>query len=312
MKKLTITLLTLALLMAFQSHAQKDWSNVDFSKEYDATFKINGKTSKSLTSNKTFVRSYEIGQATLMKGSETSSALQSGSSKTVYSRATLVGINQDDYQQMVDDLYKELMDGLTSAGFKMTDGADVVASAYAKKQLAKGSDKIHIGSTGSSPTYEGKKPVDSNSIFGYNAGAGAVLKDVTFPPRDKNIYVTKKKIYGNFYQYLADKEGYNLLSINFYVSFAAFDGGHGYKDVKLSTQPVLSLKSAITLTNPKGYGYISYKKDIWASNDWAKDIRKIKSGEYEIVADSDAYIAEVKTIISNLQKDIINNIKASL
>ena len=313
MKRLTTILVAMALLMALPSQAQKDWSKVDFAKEYDATFKINGKTSKSLKANKTFVRSYAISQASLMKGSQTTSALQSGNRGTVYSRATIVGVNQDDYQQMVDELYQELMDELSAAGLKMTDGEDVLASAYAQKQLAKGSDKIHIGNTGANPAYEGKKTIDRNSIFGYVAGAGAVRTDVSFPPRNTNVYLTTKQVYGNFYQYLADKEGYNLLSINFYVAFASFDGGVGYKDVKISTRPVITLNSAITLTNPKGYGYISYKKDIWDDgNAWATDMKKIKSGEYEIIVDSDAYIAEVRSIISNLQKDIVKNINASM
>ncbi len=306
------TILTAILILSFQSYAQKDWSKVDFSDEYKATYKIGGKTSKALHNNKTFIIGYTIGQATLMKGSQSSSSLQSGSPKTVYSRATIIGINQDDYQQMVDDLYKELMDGLAGAGLTMTDGEDVLATAYAKKQLAKGSSKIYIYNTGDNPTYKGKKSIDRNSIFGYTAGAGAVLTDISYPPRNKNVFLTSKAIYGNFYQYLADKEGYNLLSMNHFISFASFDGGHGYKNVKISTQPVISIKTSIGLMNPKGGAEIYFKKEIWGTGKWAKDIRKIDSGKYEIVADSDAYIAEVKTIISNLQKDIIKNIKASL
>ena len=312
MRQLKLTILTLGLLMAFQSQAQKDWSKVDFSDEYKATYKIGGKTAKSLHSNKTFVPGYTISQAMLMKGSQSSSALQSGGPTTVYSRAILIGVDQESYQQMVDDLYKELMDELSKAGLTMTDGTDVLATAYAQKQLAKGSKKISIKNTGSNPTYEGKKPIDSNSIYGYTAGAGAVLSDMSFPPRNKNIFLTSKKIYGNFYQYLSDKEGFNQLFVSHYISFASFDGGRGYKDVKISTQPVLSIKTSIGLINPKGYGEISFKKEIWGSGDWAKDVQKIKSGEYEIIADSDAYISEVKAIISNLQKDIVKNIKASL
>lgn len=312
MKQFKLTLLIIALLIRFQSQAQKDWSKVDFKEAYKATYKIGGKTSKSLNNNKTFIPEYAISQAMLMKGSQSSSALQSGNPKTVYSRATLTGINQDEYQQMVDNLYKELMESLANSGLIMTDGTDVLASAYAQKQLAKGSDKIRIENTGSTPKYEGKKSVDSNSILAYNAGAGAVLKDVTFPPRNKNIFQTKKKIHGNFYQFLADKEGYNLLFINHKVSFVSFDGARGYKDVNISTQPVISIKTTIKLTNPKGYGEIYFKEAIWGSANWAKDIHKIKSGEYEVIADSDAYIAELKAILSNLQKDIVKNIKEAL
>ncbi len=318
MKK--IKLLVILFALAFTANAQKDWSKVNFSKEYKSKFKISGGAAKVLKKNKTFVAGYTIGQATVMKGSEKTA------NAAVFAEASLAGVSPEAYQKMVDDLYKELIDELTKAGLTITDGEDVINSAFAKKQLAKGDKKIIIGNTGDKPSYEGKKSVVDASIFGYTAGAGAVMRDVSFPPRNKNIYITTKKIYGNFYQNLALKEGFNLLFINFNVSFASFDGGRGYKNVKLSTKPVISIKANVQLITPKGgYSWITYEKEVWGSGDWSKGMGKTKdnkstagllglarSSEYAINADSQKYLSEVNDIISNFQKDIVKGIKAAL
>jgi hypothetical protein len=325
MKKIRPVLVILVMFIAGSSYAQNDWSTVDFTEEYKGNFKINGKTAKSLKQNKTFIAGYGVSQAIVMKGSATSSALQSGNQKSVFAEASLEGVEKDAYQQMVDELYKEFIDGLSTEGITITDGEDVLATKYAQKKRAKGDKKDLIKNMGKNPSYEGEKAFDANSIYGYTAGAGAVLRDLTFPPQDKNVYLTTKKIYGNFYQGLADTEGFNLMFVNFYVSFASFDGGNGYKDVKLSTKPIVSVRTTVTLINPKGYADISYNKEVWGSTDWVAEMGKTKdnqlgaefwglarSTDYSIVANSDPYLSEVRSIISNWQKDIIKGIKGAL
>jgi len=322
MKQLKRTLLIIALFIGFQSQAQKDWSKVDFTKDYKGKSKIGGGMAKSLKNDKTFVSSYAIGQAIVMKGSETSGALQSGSRKTVFSEASLDGISREEYQQMSDELYQELIAELKNAGLNITTGEDVIASAFAKKQLAKDDAKIQIGSTGNAPSFDGKRKVDEGSMPGYPVGQ--VLRDLTFPPRDVNTYQTKKRIYGTFYQNLGVKEGFNLLHIKFFVSFASFEGGKGYKSVNLNTAPQLAVKVQLWMMGPKGSADIWYEKDIYGNNDWLVEMGKTKdnqgdaeffglarSADYSITANSSAYLSEVKSIISNLQKDIVKHIKVS-
>lgn len=301
------------LLTAGTLFAQKDWSKVDFTEEYKGKVKMNKASVQSLQDNKTFVNGYAISQATVMKGSEKSAT------KAVFSEVALAGINNEDFQQMVDELYKEFIQDLADAGMKPTEGEDVLATDYVQEKLAKAKNDEYIGSTGNSPAYDGKKKIQDGSIPGY--GAWAVMRDVSFPPRNKNIFQTSNILKsGNFYLKLATKEGYNLLSVNFYITFASFDGGKGYKDVKLSTQPVMSVSASISLVNASGGScWVSYDKmPVWASADWSEGMTKGKdnksdaeflglarSAEYEITANSDKYLAEARDIISNLQKDIV-------
>jgi len=311
-------LVLVSLLMTGTLFAQQDWSKVDFTKEYKGKVKMNKASVQSLQENKTFVNGYTISQATVMKGSEQSAT------KAVYSEVALAGINNDDFQQMVDDLYKEFMLDLADAGMKPTEGDDVLATEFVKAKLAKAKKDEYIGSTGDSPAYEGKKKIQDGSIPGY--GAGAVIRDVSFPARNKNIYQTSNILKsGNFYLKLATGEGYNLLGINFYITFASFDGGKGYKDIKLSTQPVMAVSATISLVNASGGScWVTYDKlPVWASADWSEGMDKGKdnqsdaeflglarSAEYEITANSDKYLAEARAIISNLQKDIVKLISS--
>lgn len=312
-----LSILTIISFFIFSIHAQKDWSKVDFTKEYKGNVKFSGGTHKSLVKNKTFINSYTISQATVMKGSETSATAG------VYSEASLYGISKEDYQKMVDELYAELISELESIGITITDGEDVLATDYVKKQIEKDSKSSLIGSTGNPPSYEGKKKITEGSITGYPAWA--VLRDLTFPPTNVNRCINWDPFkMGNFYAKTAN-EGYNLMGISFHVTFASFDGGKGYKDVKLSTQPVIAVKATIGVGSPGGGGGVTYKKDVWGSADWVKEMGKIKdnkgdaeffglarSADFAVIADSDAYLAEVKAIISNLQKDIVKNIKSTL
>jgi hypothetical protein len=304
-------------LLSFSTlQAQTDWATVDFSKEYKVDAKIGGGVAKSLTTNGTLVNGYSIGQAIVMKGSETSATAG------VHSEASLYGISREDYQKMVDELYAQLIADLEEAGVKMTNGEDLLASKYVQKQLSKANKDHYIGSTGSNPSYEGSKRIDEGSMPGY--AAWAVLNDISFPPTNVNRYITASRIYGNFYQAAAD-QGFNIMFVNFKVTFATFDGGKGYKDVKLATKPVIAVKATVTIVSPKGAGYLSYKKDVWGGVDWVKEMGKVKDNEssaeffglarsvdYAVTANSEAYLAEVKAIISNLQKDIVKNIKSSL
>ncbi len=323
MKSMKLTLLFLAIILAIQSKAQKDWSKVDFDKEYKRSSTIKGSAAKLLSKNKVFIAGYTISQATEMKGSETSSALQSGSSKSVFAEAELGGINREDYQQMVDKLFQDLVSELTAAGLNITNGDEIIASSYAQKQLAKGDKKIYIGTYGENPSYEGKRKLTDGSILGYPTWA--VIRDLSFPPTNTNYYSTNKLVYGNFYQKLAESESCNLLYVSFKITFAFFDGGRGYKDVKLATKPAIAVKATVGLANAKGGGQILYKKDVWGSDAWVKEMGKTKdnqstadffglarSADYAIIANSDDYLSEVNAIISNLQKDIVKGIKESL
>ena len=300
--------------------AQKDWSSVDFFDEYKGKVKIGGASAKVLKANKTFVNFYTVGQATTMKGSERSAT------KAVYSEVSLAGVENEAYQQMIDELYQELLAELEAAGLQTTNGDDVLSSPYATDRRAKGKKDELIKKTGTNPAFEGKKKISEGSMPGY--GAWAVTRDITFPPTNTNIYYTDDIIKaGNFYQKLSSKENFNLLSIRFYVSFASFDGGRGYKDIKLATNPVLAISASVQLVTPNGaFNKIFFKKlPVWAGSGWSEGITKGKdnkndaeafglarSAEYEIQANSDQYLHEVRAIISNLQKDIVDGIKENL
>ncbi len=316
----TNLILIIALLTSNCIIAQKDWSNVDFSSEYKRKVKIGGATGKSLKQNKTFVAGYTISQATTMKGSETSAK------KAVFSEVSLGGLKDDDFQLMVDELYKAFMQELADAGLQPTEGEDVLAIPSVKSKMEKAGKNDYIGSTGDNPSYEGKRKISEGSMPGY--GVWAVTRDVSFPPRNKNIYLTSNIIKsGNFYQKLATKEKYNLLIINFYITFASFDGGKGYKDIKLSTKPVLAISAKVHLVSANGASnWLTYNKlPVWGSDTWSEGLNKSKdnknasevlglarSAEYEITANSNKYLNEVKSIIRNFQKDIVRGLKETM
>lgn len=312
-------LMIFSIFLTLSVLAQKGWDDVDFSDEYKAKFKIKGGTAKALKKNKTFVNGYTISQATTMKGSEKTA------SKAVYSEVSLSGLENEAYQEMADELYREFIDALQAAGLQVTDGEDVMASDYVKDRIAKDKNDEYIGSTGDNPAYDGKKKITEGAIPGY--GVFGVLNDVSFPPRNKNIYLTSSIIKsGNFYGKLAQKEEFNLLEVHYYVSFATFDGGRGYKDIKLATEPNLAVSVSVSLVTSGGWGEITYKDmPVWGGSDWSEGIGTTKdnksdaeflglarSAEYQIEANQEKYLSEVKAIISNLQKDMVEGIKAEL
>lgn len=310
----------LALLISLSLFSQKNWSKYDYSKEQKAKFSIKGSSAKSLKNNKTFIAGYTISQATTMKGS------QRGATKSVFSEVSLGGLSNEQYQQMVDDLYNKFIEELNNSGLQITEGEDVLKTEYVKGKLEKDRKDEYIGSTGDNPAYDGKKKIQEGAMPGY--GAWAVTRDVSFPPRNKNIYLTSNIIKsGNFYGKLSNKENYNLLIVNFYVSFASFDGGRGYKDIKLATKPVMAVSVKINLVTPNGAYNKLYYKDLplWAGASWSEGIVKTKdnkstseflglarSADYSITANSEKYITELKEIIDGFQKDIAKNIKENL
>ncbi|MBU2651347.1 MAG: hypothetical protein KKA81_10460 [Bacteroidetes bacterium] len=315
----TRIILLLSLFIAGTLMGQQNWNKVDFEKEYKRKVKIGGAAAKSLKNNKTFISNYAVSQATTMTGSNTSST------KAVYSEVSLGGLTNESYLQMTNELYEEFVKELTAAGLQITDGTDVLASEFVQEKMSKDKGSDFIGSTGDQPYYEGKKKITDGAIPGYTAWA--VTRDITFRPANKNIYYTSNIIKsGNFYQKLSTREDVNLLDVNYFVAFASFEGSRGYKDIKLSTQPVMSVGVQIKLITPNGSGnWITYSKGIWGNADWSEGIVKGKdnknasealglarSAEYDIAANPEKYVEELKAIIINLQKDIVKGIREEL
>ncbi len=326
MKKLTVLICAGLLFIGFKA-GEQDWSKVNFSEQYKADFKLKGKTAKLLTKHKTFVNNFEVKQAIIAKGSHRSSALQSGGSQTIHSDAGLVGIQKNAYQQMVNRLYNQFTKGVENIGLELTNGDDVLALPYVQKQVAKGKKSTIAGNTGNDPGYEGKRKTGYDRIMGYGDDEAAVKNDYSFPPQNVNRCInTNLMKSGIFYQKITD-QGFNLLNVRYYVNFVTFDGHYGYKSIGIETSPVISVNVVIDYYGPKGaLQTFSYKKTIFSSNTlWVKDVRKVKDNSsdaaffgfaasfgYEIVADTDAYIAELENILTNLQKDIIKNLKNGL
>jgi hypothetical protein len=316
----TTILLFASILVSGFVFGQKDWSNVDFADEYKLKVKIGGKSAKMLKNNKTFVNEYTISQATTMKGNERSAT------KGVFSEVALSGIDNEAYQKMVDELYKDLVKELESAGLQVSNGEKVLSSDYAQKRLEKEKNNEFVGNTGDNPAFEGKMKITDGAILGY--GAWAVTRDVSFPPSNKNRLVSNNRVTaGLFYQNASKDSEANLLGLHFYVAFANFDGGRGYKDIKLETEPVLSVNAAVQLITPNGaFNKVFFKKlPAWGSKEWSEGIEKGKdnkhmaeflglarSAEFEITANSEKYLSEVRSLIGKLQKDIVDAIEAEL
>ncbi|WP_151167862.1 hypothetical protein [Salibacter halophilus] len=301
------------------SYSQADWSSVDFTDEYKGKFKISGGSAKRLKKYPLFVSDYAVSQATLMKGSETSAT------KGVFSEVSIEGLTQESYQQMVNQLYSELIKELESAGLTIDKGDRVLRSDYVQKRVSKDKDNEVIGSTGNSEPVADKKNVTEGTLPGY--GAFAVIRDLTFRPQDKNVcYTTNIIKEGNFDMKVSSKSETNLLSINFMVSFANFDGGRGYKDVKLETEPALAIKADVKLITTNGsFNKVYYKKTVWGGKDWATNLSKVndnngaaqwlglaRSAGYVMNADNEKYISELQAILSAFQKDIVRGIKSEL
>lgn len=314
-----LLMMLLAVFMVSGANAKSDdgktdWSKVNFIDEYKVKFKIPGAMSKSLKSNPTFITDYTINNALRMKGSE------SNAKGTVHSEVHFGGIPQDKFQKMVQDLYAHFQEQLLNAGITLTDGEKEIQSKSAQKQLEKGK---HLIGKASGSAYNDKAGISEGSIPGY--GVVFVKEGVTFRPEGKITYLSTSKVPGTFYQKFASENEVNLISIGYYLTYASFDGGRGYKRAYLETQPVLSVNPVITLSNPKGtIGFITIGKGpFWGTGDWSLGLRETDlnqleyfglatSAEYAVEANADKYIEEVKDIVMNFQVDLVEALKAEL
>lgn len=317
MKRITLMLMILILTTISYSYAQDNWSNVNFADQYKRKVKIKGKSAKVLKNNPTFINAYSINQATLMKGSKKTAKT------AIHSEVSISGIDNTSYQKMVNDLYKNLVEQLAGIGMNITNGDKFIGSNYVQKRLSKDKNKDIIGPVVNT-MQEGKKKITEGSMPGY--GAWAVTADVTFYPEGINIYTQNKPLQmGNFYMKPASKQNTNLLSVRYYVSFAEFEGGRGYKDIKLATKPKLAVSVNVQLTTSDlKMNEISYKKmPVWGSSKWSIGVEKVKdnksnailfglalSADYQIKAEADSYIQETKAIIANLQNDIVEALRS--
>ena len=301
--------------------AQKNWDTYNFEKEHKRKVTVKGASAKSLKANKTFIARYEIGQAIFMKGTQRSS-----NSSDMFSKISLGGLNNDGYQKMVNELHQEFEKELTNIGLKLTTGEDVIATATAQKLIKKNKPAYKIGNIGDKTVTEGKKKVTEGSIPKYPVGA--VVRDVKFQPTNKVVYYTDHVLKnGLMNQNMTTKEKVNLVTAQYFVTFASFDGGKGYKKITLSTKPILAVGVKFTIMTPGAkMVYVIYDKlPIWGSTDWSKGIVETKDNEgmstflglarstgYAVEANPELFLKEVKTIISALQKDIVKAVKQEI
>ncbi len=316
----TFNLLFVLLLLSIALNAQTDWSKVDFAEKYDLEIKIKGKSAKALVNDKTFIADYVVSQATTMKGSEKTAT------NAVYSEVDLIGIDQEKFQAMVNKSYKQLSELLLGIGLNLTNGEDLLNSNYAQKKISKASKLEFVGNTGNEPAKTGKMKITNGMILGYPAIA--VTRDISFPPTNVNRYASNNNISaGLFYQNMAKKEKFNLITIHYYVSFATFEGGKGYKNISLSTNPVMAVTvSTMIYTTDMGWVPLYFKKmPVWAGVQWSEGVFKTddnksaaeffglaRSGEYVIKANSERYINELESIILKIQKDMVEHLSNEL
>lgn len=315
--KTGITIL-LSLIISVSTFAQKDWSKVNFADDYKRKVKINGGFAKSLKSNPTFITNYQLHQATVMKGSETTATTG------VYADIAISGLDQEAYQKLADEMYNELIEELKAAGINVVNGEALFKTKTAQKKLSNVKKGEVMGNTGDNPAYEGKMKIQNGAIIGY--GAWAVTRDLSFPPSNTNILYTDNPVKaGPFFMNLAKKGNTNIIHVDFYISFATFDGGRGYKDISIEANPVIAVNMRVQMWAPNGSAnYIEYKKlPVWGSDDWATGISKTgendgsafglsSSASFQVNADADKYMQETKSIILNLQKDMVKGLKEEL
>lgn len=304
--KLSIVLL--ALLLASQTYAQKDWSKVDFIKAYKGNKKINGSVAKSLKEIPIFINDYALSQSALMKGSSQAGTLQKQGVKSVFSEAVLAGVSSEALQALSKELYQNFADELKKAGLKVTNGDELMQSKYAQGQ--KTGKNIFVGKADGNYIFE---KVGMSDPMYYS-----IRERYIFRPEGINVYSSSKVTSGLFYQKLAAKENVNLISISYRIDFANFSGSHkGLSKNSLTTSGGLVIIPKITIVNPKGsFSWLGFKENIYGNNDWAKGLVKKKSNDgsfwglssnadYAVEADEAKYIAEIRNIILNLQKDIV-------
>lgn len=317
-------LITFILLtLSFSCFSQYDWSQHNYKKENKKKVKASGSALKALKKYPVFITRYEIGQAIHMFGS------QKSATKAVHAKVGLSGIDATTYQKMVDELHQEFVEGLKSLHLPYTDGNDILQLKTVEKYKKKDKDYYHIGNIGNNTKQEVKgKLIDGGSIRMYPA-TGGVSEALSFSPTNKNVYYCDHLLKsGLFYQNLVYKEKVNLITARYYVNFAGFDGGKGYKSINLSTNALLCVGVQFQIQTAKGAPiFITYEKPIFAGNKWSLGLKKTndnssnlneafgwgsslaRQAKYMIHADAKKYIAELQAAISGIQQDIITSLK---
>ncbi|MEP1094050.1 MAG: hypothetical protein ABJG78_03010 [Cyclobacteriaceae bacterium] len=311
MKKFKLTIILVSIFISLESRSQTDWSTVDFSKEYKVDTKIQGAVAKSLKSNPTFINDYTIVQASLMKGASRAGTLQKQGVGSVFAEAALAGVSPDALQALISELYQGFVNELNSAGLSVTDGESLLQTKYVVGK--KKDKKAIIGKTDGTYIYDKSGPM-----------GGSIKEQYLFRPKNVNVFTKPGVMGANFYQNLASKEAVNLISIEYTIMFANFEGSKsGLSKNSLSTSAGLVIMPKIKLINPKGsFSWIVFEKNIDGNNDWSKGLIEKGSNDgsafglssnadYAIEADQVKYIAELKSIILNLQKGIAKEIQAT-
>lgn len=302
-----------------KNKAPKDWSTVDFFDLYKGNVKIGGGAAKALKKYPLFVNSFTLSQATAMKGKDTKG------DQGMFAAISISGLKEADFQNLTNELYVQLVSSINAAGMKHTDGVDVLASDFAQKQLRKKKDNQSIGNIGSNTSYENKNNLFEGFIPGYPVIY--VKRDINFRPENSNVYVTGSQIPGRFYLNLAAKEKFNLLSIRYTVSYASFDASRGYSTMSMEAKASMAVSVQVVLTTPnESINFVELKKiPIYGNGGWANGVEKVSdnkslsestglafSAGFEVKANSEAYIAELKAILTHLQQDIVDAIAAKL
>jgi hypothetical protein len=311
MKK--ITLLLMLTIATIGLNAQTDWSKIDIAKKYKAVTKISGGVAKSLKNEPTFLNDYTITQASLMKGKSQSGMMQKQGVGSVFAEASLAGVSAEALQKLIDEMHSQFVKDLEAIGLKISDGQSVIDNANSS---GKGDRKNSmIGKTDGKPIYVQNGLLDNTPD---------IKEQNIFRPADKNVFLTWARIPGNFYNNEAKKANVNLISVDYLVRFADFEGSKSMTRNSLTTGPGLTVLPRVSLINPKGaWGSITFNKEVEGNNDWSKGLVETDSrdgsfwglsskGEYSIHADEAKYIAELRAIILNTQRAIVAQIKASL
>ncbi len=301
------------MTVGFGLSAQTDWSKVNFEKEYKVKTKIPGGIAKSLKSNPTFLNDYSITQASLMKGKSQASMMQKQGVGNVLSEAALAGVSAEALQKLIDELHAEFVADLKAIGLNITDGQEVIDEAMSSGKADR--NNALIAKTDGTPVYVKTGLLDNTPD---------IKEQNVFRPNNKNVYVTTARIPGNFYNNAAKKSDVNMLSINYLVRFASFESTKKSNSNTLTTTAGLSIQPTISMINPKAaWGWIVFEKPVEGDNDWSKGLVEDDStdgsfwglsskGEYSIYADEDKYIEQLRTVVLNMQKAIVSQIKANL
>ncbi|MFT6873656.1 MAG: hypothetical protein ACJAVN_002678 [Roseivirga sp.] len=311
MKK--FTLIVALAITSMSLSAQTDWSKVDFAKKYKMNTKISGGVAKTLKSDPIFINDYYISQASLMKGKSQAGMMQQRGVGNVVAEAALAGVSAEALQKLIEELHAQFVEELKGIGLNITDGQSVIDEA---NESGKGDRKnAWIGKT------DGAVIFDKTSVLD---NAPDIKEQNIFRPKDMPIYTTWARIPGNFYNNAAKKGNMNLISINYMIRFASFEGKKSMTRNSLTTEAGLSIQPTVLITNPKAaWGSITFEKPIEGNNDWSRGLVETDSsdgsfwglsskGEYSIHADETKYIEELRQIVLNAQKAIVAQIKAKL